>query len=45
MTSSENAELKVLAYALRVGLQAIFAKDGEYSENAGAISGHQRSYF
>ena len=22
-----------------------FAKDGEYSENAGAISGHQRSYF
>jgi len=22
-----------------------FAKDGEYSENAGAISGHQRPYF
>jgi hypothetical protein len=45
MSSSENAELEVLVCALRVGLQAVFAKDGEYSENAGAISGHLRPYF
>jgi len=28
----------------RVSLQAVFAKDGEYSENARAILGHLRPY-
>jgi hypothetical protein len=45
MLSCNNTVLDVLVYALWVSLQAVFAKDGEYSENAGAISGHLRPYF
>jgi len=44
MSNRENAELDALVCALWVGLQAVFAKDGEYSKNAGAIFDHLRPY-
>jgi len=45
MLSSNNTVLEVLVCALWVSLQAVFAKDGEYSENAGAIFSHLRLNF